>query len=191
MIAEGRVAVVTGAGGGIGLGIARAAAARGMAVVVSDISPERLAVAVGDLRTGGIDASGLVADVRVVKELEALREYVLEQHGRVDLVCNNAGVGLVRPLLDCSSADWRLLLDVNLTGVVNGVQVFLPVLANQGSGHISATASLSGLVGDPDLAVYTTTKFAVVGLMESLQQEMRRDCPGVDGERAVSGSGEH
>ncbi len=183
----GSVAVITGAASGIGLGLARAAVSRGMAVVGSDIDEQRLDAAMTALADDGGNATGVTGDVRQRAEVEALRDEALSRHGRIDLVCCNAGVGLTRPLADCSDADWTLLLEVNLRGVVSGVQTFLPVLTNQGSGHLSATASLSGLVGDPDLAVYATTKFAVVGLMESLQQELRRNhstvsasvlCPG-------------
>lgn len=176
---DGRTAVVTGAAGGIGLGIAKAALDRGMQVMIADLdgarAEEQAAALAGD--GGRIEARG--CDVRDLGAVEALRDDALRTFGRVDLVANNAGVGLARPLEECRPADWDLLLDVNVRGVTNGVRAFLPHFIEQGSGHVNATASLSGLVADPDLAVYNLTKFAVVGLLEALALEMRRDHPGV------------
>jgi NAD(P)-dependent dehydrogenase (short-subunit alcohol dehydrogenase family) len=174
-----KVAVVTGAAGGIGLGLARAALGEGMKVVLSDVDPDRLESTVDVLRTAGGSVIGQPCDVRRRDEVEVLRDAALEAFGQVDLVCNNAGVGLVRPVLQTTDADWDLLFSVNVQGVVNGIRTFLPLMAGQGHGHLNATSSLSGLAGDPDLAVYNATKFAVVGLMEALALEMHRDHPGV------------
>ena len=176
---DGKVAVITGAAGGIGLGMARAAIAHGMRVTISDVDGARAEETASALSTNGATVTAHPCDVRDLAQVERLRDAAIADHGRVDLVCNNAGIGLARPLVDCTEADWRLLLDVNLTGVINGVRAFLPTFVEQGSGHLSATASLSGLMGDPDLAVYNATKFAVVGLMEATAQEMLRDHPGV------------
>ena len=176
---DSKVAVITGAAGGIGLGMARAAIAHGMRVTISDVDGARAAEAADALAAGGATVTSHACDVRDLAQVETLRDAAIDDHGRVDLVCNNAGVGLARPLPDCTDADWNLLFDVNVTGVVNGVRAFLPTFIAQGSGHISATASLSGLIGDPDLTVYNTSKFAVVGLLEATAQELRRDHPGV------------
>lgn len=174
-----KVAVITGAAGGIGLGMAKAALDHGMKVVVADLDAARVAETAAELRDNGADAAGHGCDVRDIAQVEALRDTALAEMGRIDLVCNNAGIGLARPIGDCSAADWQLLFDVNVTGVANGIRTFLPGLTEQGEGHISATASLSGLVGDPDLVVYNGTKFAVVGMMEGLALELARDHPGV------------
>lgn len=173
------VAVITGAAGGIGLGIARACLAKGMRVVISDLDAERLATTADALRSEGGEVADHACDVRDVSSVEALRDAALAGFGQVDLVCNNAGIGLTRPLLETTDADWSLLLGVNLQGVINGIRTFLPLLTEQGHGHISATASLSGLIGDPDLTTYNASKFAVVGLMEALALELHRDHPGV------------
>lgn len=176
---DGKVAVITGAAGGIGLGMAKAALDHGMRVTISDVDGARAAEAAEALSTIGGVVTAHACDVRDLAQVEALRAAAIADHGRVDLVCNNAGIGLARPLAECTDADWDLLMGVNLTGVINGIRAFLPTLVEQGSGHLSATASLSGLIGDPDLTVYNTTKFAVVGLMEATAQEMLRDHPGV------------
>ncbi len=172
-----RVAIITGAAGGIGEGMARACAEDGMRVVVADVDAARAAEAAGELRRRGATALDCVCDVRSFAETNGLREFALERFGRIDLVCLNAGLGLVKAVADCSDVDWTLMFDVNVTGVINGIRVFLPTMINQGFGHLSATASLSGLVADPDLAIYNGTKFAVVGIMESLAMELRRDHP--------------
>lgn len=173
------VAVITGAAAGIGLGLARACVDRGMGVVIADLDAARVEEAAAQLRADGATATAHGCDVRHPAQVEALRDAALADMGRIDLVCNNAGVGLARPVTECSEADWNLLFDVNVNGVINGIRTFLPHLIAQGTGHISATASLSGLVGDPDLVVYNGTKFAVVGMMEALALELRRDHPGV------------
>lgn len=174
-----RTAVITGAAGGIGLGIARACLDEGMRVMASDLDAERLRETTDALREAGGRVVDHPCDVRDLQSVDDLRDAALAEFGSVDLVCNNAGVGLARPLLETTDADWRLLLDVNIGGVANGVRSFLPLMVEQGGGHLNATASLSGLIGDPDLAIYNATKFAVVGLMESLALEMLRDHPGV------------
>ena len=174
-----RTAVITGAAGGIGLGIARACLDEGMRVMASDLDAERLRETTDALREAGGRVVGHPCDVRDLQSVDDLRDAALAEFGSVDLVCNNAGVGLARPLLETTDADWRLLLDVNIGGVANGVRSFLPLMVEQGGGHLNATAALSGLIGDPDLAIYNATKFAVVGLMESLALEMLRDHPGV------------
>lgn len=174
-----RVAVITGAAGGIGLGLARACVADGMRVAIADLDAARAGETAKALRAAGANAEAWACDVRHPAEVDRLRDLVLEKFGRVDLVCLNAGLGLVKPVAECTEVDWRLLFDVNVNGVINGIRSFLPTLIAQGSGHLSATASLSGLVADPGLAIYNGTKFAVVGIMESLGMELRRDHQGI------------
>lgn len=174
-----RVAVITGAASGIGLGMAKAALDHGMRVVLADLDSARVTEAASVLRDAGGNVISQGCDVRDLSQVEALRDLTLAEMGQIDLVCNNAGIGLAQPIAQCTAADWQLLFDVNVTGVTNGIQTFLPQLTEQGHGHINATASLSGLVADPDLVIYNGTKFAVVGLMEGLALELHRDHPGV------------
>ena len=165
-------AVITGSAGGIGLGLAKACLARGMRVVLSDLDDDRLADTVESLRADGAPVAGLAADVRKPADLEALRDLALREFGGVDLLCNNAGLGFTKPLVDCEPGDWQVVLDVNVRGVANGIHAFLPLMLELDRGHISATASLSGLLGDPELGVYNASKFAVVGLMEGLAHDV-------------------
>jgi NADP-dependent 3-hydroxy acid dehydrogenase YdfG len=168
----GGAAVITGGASGIGLGLARAALRRGMPVVLSDVNEDQLHAVAAALRNEGGDVTVAACDVRSADEVAELRDAALSAHGAVALVCNNAGVGFTKPMIDTRPADWDLVLDINVRGVVNGVDAFLPVLLEQGSGHISATSSLSGLVADPGLSLYNASKFAVAGIMEALGLEL-------------------
>lgn len=169
---ENKVAVVTGAGSGIGEGIARAAAAAGMKVVLADIDLPGAAAVAQELTGEGAQAVALEVDVSSFASVENLRDAVLEQFGAVHLVCNNAGVWLGALMQDADIKDWQFLINVNLYGVIHGVKAFLPLLLEQGEGHIVNTASMGGLISGPPEGLYTTTKFAVVGLSEALLLEV-------------------
>lgn len=166
---EGKVAVVTGAGSGIGEGIARAAAASGMKVVVADIDLAKAQAVASSL---GEQAMACGVDVSSLASVEALRDAALERFGSVHLLCNNAGVWIGAMMHDADIKDWQYLINVNLYGVIHGVKAFLPLLVEQGEGHIVNTASMGGLISGPPEGLYTTTKFAVVGLSEALLMEV-------------------
>jgi NAD(P)-dependent dehydrogenase (short-subunit alcohol dehydrogenase family) len=166
---KGKVAVVTGAGSGIGEGIARAAAAAGMKVVVADIDSDKAEAVAADL---GEQAMACSVDVSDLGSVEALRDATIERFGAVHLLCNNAGVWLGALMQDADIKDWQFLVNVNLYGVIHGVKVFLPLLLEQGEGHIVNTASMGGLISGPPEGLYTTTKFAIVGLSEALLMEV-------------------
>ncbi len=166
---EGKVAVVTGAGSGIGEGIARAAAAAGMKVVVADIDLDGAGVVAADI---GEQALACRVDVSDLASVEAMRDAALEHFGAVHLLCNNAGVWVGAMMVDADIRDWQFLVNVNLYGVIHGIRAFLPLLVEQGEGHIVNTASMGGLISGPPEGLYTTTKFAVVGLSESLLMEV-------------------
>ena len=173
-----QVAVVTGGARGIGLAFARACAAHGMAVVLCDVAEESLALAVGALEDDGADVLGVAADVRDPVGMTGLRDAAFARFGRADLVSLNAGVALRRDVADMTEADWDWILDINLRGVIRGVTAFLPALEEQGSGHIQATASFHGHVGDPEFAGYCVSKWGIVALMETLCRELRmKDSP--------------
>ena len=189
---EGKVAVVTGAGSGIGEGIARAAAAAGMRVVVADIDDAKASAVAADIGNAAIAAH---VDVSNLSSVEALRDRALEAFGAVHLVCNNAGVWVGALMAEADIKDWRYLIDVNLYGVIHGVKAFLPLLAEQGEGHIVNTASVGGLISGPPEGLYTTTKFAVVGLSEALLMEVADNgvgvsvlCPGLVNTNLISQS---
>ena len=139
---EGKVAVVTGSGSGIGEGIARAAAGAGMKVVVADIDEKKALAVAADL---GMQAMAYTVDVSSLESVEAMRDAALERFGAVHLLCNNAGVWIGALMHDADIKDWQYLINVNLYGVIHGVKAFLPLLTEQGEGHIVNTASMAGV----------------------------------------------
>lgn len=170
----GKVAVVTGAASGIGRSIALLLARRGARVHAADLD-------------GGAPGVTHQVDVSDAAALEALAARVFEEEGRVDLLFNNAGIGHAGPVLDSTLEDWRALVEVNLMGVVHGVQAFLPRLVAQGRpAAVVNTASVAGLLPSAGMVPYSTTKAAVVGLSESLDRELQGTgvrvhalCPGL------------
>jgi NAD(P)-dependent dehydrogenase (short-subunit alcohol dehydrogenase family) len=177
---EGRVAVVTGGASGIGRALAQRFAADGMRLVLVDVEAAPLAATVAELEAAGAEVVGVEADVALAADVEEVRERALRAFGAVHVVCNNAGVG-GGSIVDAPLALWEWTIGVNLMGVVHGVHTFLPLLLEQDEGHIVNTASLAGLGGVPGLGIYSTTKFAVVGLSESLYHDLaaRRSAVGV------------
>ncbi len=171
---DGRVAVITGAASGIGAAMAQAFSSRGARLVLADIDEPALLEAAAELRAAGAEAEAIPTDVTDADSVEALAEAAVSVFGGVHLVCNNAGVALQGPLVEATLNDWRYGLGVNLWGVVHGVRSFVPRLIAQGDGgHVVNTASMSGLVGMTGLGVYCASKFAVVGLTESLARELK------------------
>lgn len=168
---SGKVAVVTGAASGIGLAMARRFAGQGMRVVLADIEAPALDAAVTALADSGAEVTGVLTDVADHASVVRLRDATLEAFGGVHIVCNNAGVvgySVARSPIEV----WQWVVGVNLFGVINGCNVFLPTLLEQNEGHVVNTASMAGLQGFGILGIYCTTKFAVVGLTESLAQEL-------------------
>jgi NAD(P)-dependent dehydrogenase (short-subunit alcohol dehydrogenase family) len=167
------VAVVTGGAGGIGLALARAFAARGARIVLADVDAAALARAEGELAAAGAEAFGVAADVTRRESVAALADAAFARFGAVHLLCNNAGIAVAGPLVGADPDDWRRAMDVNFWGVVYGIDAFLPrMIAQRQGGHVLNTASMAGLVGMQGLGIYCATKFAVVGLSESLRREL-------------------
>lgn len=167
------MAVVTGAARGIGRGLARCFAREGMRVVLADIDRGALDRAVAELEAPGAQVLGVRTDVANLGEVEALAKATIDRFGSVHVLCNNAGVAVPGPVGSISMEDWRWTLSINLWGPIHGVQVFLPIMEEQGEGHICSTASESGLYATPCLGAYNVAKFGVVGLMASLERDLR------------------
>ena len=166
-----KVAVITGGASGMGRAFADRFAAEGMKLVLADIEEPELARAVDELKATGAEAIGVRTDVASIDDVRAVRERALEAFGAVHVVCNNAGVA-GGSVIDSPIEMWRWVLGVNLWGVIHGCNVFLPDLLAQDEGHIVNTASIAGLGGAAGLGVYCTSKFAVVGLSESLHHDL-------------------
>ena len=166
-----KVAVITGAASGIGLGIARRAAKEGMKVVLADIEKDALNQAEEELKSSGTEVISVLADVSKLEDIENLAQKSFDTFGEVNLLCNNAGVAAPGPLWECILSDWKWVIGVNLWGVINGIQTFLPRMIQQGNEcHIVNTSSMAGLMhGDGTNGIYSVTKHAVVALSESLK----------------------
>jgi NAD(P)-dependent dehydrogenase (short-subunit alcohol dehydrogenase family) len=163
---DGAVAVLTGAGSGIGRATAAAFAGRGAAVVVSDLSRERVDDVVEQL---GEPAIGVTADVTSEADLERLRDTALGRFGRIDVVMNNVGVLAIGAPEALPDEAWTRTFDVNLFSIARSNRVFLPGLIAQGRGHVVNTASASGLLTYGfDRLPYVASKHAIVGLSEAL-----------------------
>ena len=176
----GRVAVITGGASGIGLGIAGAGAAAGMKLALLDVEARALEAARRGLAEQGATVIALRADVSDPASLAAAAEQVQSRFGRIDVICNNAGVFTQGPLADSKVRDWEWLVGVNLLGVANGVRAFVPHLRAHGEGgHVVNTASIVGLTALPGLGVYAATKYAVVALSEVLREELAPEGIGV------------
>jgi NAD(P)-dependent dehydrogenase (short-subunit alcohol dehydrogenase family) len=176
---DGKVCVITGAASGIGRAMAHRFREAGMRLALADIEADPLASVVSEL--GGADAGvvGFDCDVREPASVEALRDGALERLGGAHVVCLNAGVAPIAPLVDTTAATWRWLVDVNVLGVAHGITAFGRLLAEQGEGHVVCTASAAGLITSPALGAYSATKHAVVGMAAVLRAELESSGVGV------------
>jgi len=174
----GKVAFVTGAANGIGLGICRALARAGAHVALADIQPEPLERARSEIAALGVRAIALPLDVSDADAVARAADSVEAAFGNVHIVCNNAGISLGNvSLLEMTPAQWNWIFGVNLFGVVNGVQVFVPRIQRHGEGgHIVNTASMAGLQvhpAIPGIGAYAMTKHGVIALSEALAMELQ------------------
>ena len=171
---KGKVGVVTGGGGGIGKAIGEAFLAEGMKVVLADIVEEPLHQAVKDL--GSDDVIAAVTDVTSYESLCKTRDTALEHFGAVHIICNNAGVGAgaTGHMWEHHLNDWKWALDVNVQGIINGQNAFVPMLVAQNEGHIVNTSSGNGgFTPMASTGIYPVTKAAVVTLTECLWGQLR------------------
>jgi NAD(P)-dependent dehydrogenase (short-subunit alcohol dehydrogenase family) len=170
---QGKVAVITGGASGIGRAVALAAAGEGMKVVIADIEEGALKDAEHELTGQGAEAIAVLTDVADQASVHELRDRALQRFGAVHLVHNNAGVGGGGPLWEVPEHDWRWTLGVNLWGVIHGVTTFVPLLIEQGEGHVVNTASIAGLTTAPFLGPYSASKQAVVAISETLYKDLQ------------------
>jgi NAD(P)-dependent dehydrogenase (short-subunit alcohol dehydrogenase family) len=184
-----RAAVITGGSSGIGLAIARALGEDGYGVTVSARRPEKLEAAAEELRGAGLDVHPVVANVVNEEEIVGLIDSHRERFGRLDVLVNNAGLGVGAQMEEIETKKLDMQLDVNLRSYILATREALPLLKQAGGEHGKAlivnTASVAGKAGQPWISVYSATKFGVVGFSEATAKEVGADgiqvtalCPG-------------
>jgi NAD(P)-dependent dehydrogenase (short-subunit alcohol dehydrogenase family) len=175
-----RVAVVTGGASGIGRALCLAFARAGADVVVADLDEAGMTETAAGVAKAGRRAITVRTDVSRLADVRALADRAWAELGAVHVLCNNAGVALWGGLDTATHQDWEWAIGVNLWGVIHGVETFVPrMIAQEAEGHIVNTASMAGLIASEGLGVYNTTKYAVVGLSETLQKDLRSHRIGV------------
>jgi NAD(P)-dependent dehydrogenase (short-subunit alcohol dehydrogenase family) len=172
VLARGNVAVITGGASGIGLAVAEQLLARGMRVVLADIDEPKLRDVEARLTEAGGEVAGVICNTASVDSVTSLAESTLERFGGAHLLFNNAGIAGLGDAWGGPLDLWDRVIDINLYGIVHGIRAFLPIMTEQGSGHIVNTASMAGLMGLPGAAPYNATKHAVVAISEGLFLEL-------------------
>ena len=169
---DGRVAAITGAGSGIGRALACDLATRGTHLALSDIDEVGLAETVARCEGVGVKVTSQRVDVADRAAVYAWADQVVADHGRVNLVFNNAGVALGATIEAMSYEDFEWLMDINFWGVVHGTKAFLPHLIEAGEGHIVNLSSVFGLLSIPSQSAYNAAKFGVRGFTDALRIEL-------------------
>jgi NAD(P)-dependent dehydrogenase (short-subunit alcohol dehydrogenase family) len=184
--APGKIAFVTGGASGIGAALSTKLVDEGAEVWIADRQIGPAQELAQSLDSGVGKAHAIEVDVRSYPSFERAVAEAVQQSGRIDYLFNNAGIGVAGEVDSYTLDDWNDVFDVNLRGVVHGIQAVYPIMIRQHSGHIVNTASMAGLVTSPGTVSYTATKHAVVGLSKALRVEAERHgvqvsvlCPGV------------
>jgi NAD(P)-dependent dehydrogenase (short-subunit alcohol dehydrogenase family) len=174
-----RAALITGGSSGIGLAIARMLGEEGYGVTVSARRPDKLEAAAAELRDAGLDVHSVAANMAKEEEIASLVASHKEKWGRLDVLVNNAGVGIGSAMAEIQTKHADMQLDVNLRAVILGTRDALPMLREAGAEHGKAlivnTASIAGKSGQPWISIYAATKFAVVGFSQATQKEVGGD----------------
>ena len=172
----GKVVVITGASSGIGESTARLLAGSGAKVVLGARRTDRIDALVKDITAKGGAALGFQADVTKRSEVEALVEGAIHEHGRIDVIVNDAGIMPIAPMAALKVEEWDRMIDVNIKGLLFGVAAVLPIMQKQKQGHIINMSSVAGFkVWAPGGTVYSATKFAVRAITEGLRMEHKAD----------------
>jgi NAD(P)-dependent dehydrogenase (short-subunit alcohol dehydrogenase family) len=197
-IFDGATAIVTGGASGIGRALAEELAKCGCEVVLADLQSELAEKVASEIRILGGKAKAVTIDVTDYSAMEQLAQETVARTGRLDFIFNNAGIVIGGPVNRLGIEDWNQIVNVNLCGVINGIQATYPIMMKQGFGHIINTASMGGFMVGPGNVPYTTTKYAVIGLSKSLRAEAAQMgirvsvlCPGVIRTPILEGGGKY
>ena len=169
---EGRVAAITGAGSGIGRALARELARRGAHLALSDVDEVGLAETVALCEGAAVKVTSERIDVSDREAVHAWADKVVDDHGKVNLIFNNAGVALGATIEAMSFEDFEWLMNIDFWGVVNGTKAFLPHLKAAGEGHVVNVSSVFGLISVPSQSAYNAAKFGVRGFTDALRMEL-------------------
>jgi NAD(P)-dependent dehydrogenase (short-subunit alcohol dehydrogenase family) len=166
-----KISIVTGGNSGIGYALCEELLKRGSIVYMLGRNPQRVADAAKQLSEYGDKIHTLIADVTVQEQVENAIKNTVAEEGRLDFLFNNAGIGGTLQFETATLDDWKTIIDVNLWSVIYGVDAAVPIMLEQGFGHVINTSSISGIVPIPFQALYSVTKFGVTALTECLKYE--------------------
>ncbi|GHH03986.1 SDR family oxidoreductase [Comamonas sp. JC664] len=172
---QGKVVVITGASSGIGEATARLLASKGAQVVLGARRVDRLEALTSAIRAEGGSARYRALDVSKREDMESFMRFAREEHGRIDVIINNAGVMPLSKLEALKVDEWDRMIDVNIRGVLHGIAAGLPIMQAQRSGQFINVSSIGGHMVVPTAAVYCATKYAVIAISEGLRQEVGGD----------------
>lgn len=176
---ENKVAAITGAGSGIGRALAYALARQGCHLALSDVNVEGLAETAEQARKLGVTVTHTPVNVADREAMHAWADQVVLDHGRVNLIFNNAGVAHAGTVEGSDYAEYEWIMNINFWGVMHGTKAFLPHIKATGEGHVVNVSSVFGLFAQPGMSAYNATKFAVRGFTEALRQELDMEGCGV------------
>lgn len=170
---KGKTAFITGGASGIGLALSKVFAREGMNVVMADLRHDHLDEAIAELKDSGAEVHPIQLDVSDREAMAAAADEAERVYGNVHLLCNNAGVNIIRPITEATYEDFDWLFSVNTGGVVNGLMTFVPrMLAHGEGGHIVNTSSVAGFLTAPGTAIYSATKYAIRALSEAARYDL-------------------
>ena len=188
MIKERSSVVITGGASGIGKALAFRFGKEGHDIIIGDVEEAALEIAISELRSEAILATGIVVDVSDLDSVRSFRGQIFTEFSPPYILCLNAGVGAGGSISESSVLDWEWVLGVNLWGVIYGLNTFLPFMEDNNNGHIIITSSIAGHLSYPNMGVYNASKHAVLSIAETLCYELQEKgievgvsvlCPGL------------
>lgn len=167
-----KTAIITGASSGLGAASARALCAKGVRIVAAALDQQGLDAIVSELKANGGEAVGRVSDVTQLDDMKALAQFAQDTFGSVDILVNNAGLMLFSSWVDLATDDWDKMVNVNIKGYLNAIAGVLPFMLKQNAGQILNMDSVAGHQVGPSAGVYSSTKFFVQAMTESMRKEL-------------------